>query len=219
MKKSGEARARAVIQSIRPQARKHGLKGGIVTAYLQEFLPRKYAQCSRDEMKEARNYKWCREEAEYYRPPFAPDLSEIYVRDREIIIYEIEASSPVTKRRIDQIEYWLAMEMDAWASWDLLLVTTNRYGLGWDVLIDTKANGKTYALDLFKRRPEDSHSWYPERTSVAAIEEEFRWINWQMPSMDSFSSARYRILHAYHRRQLRAIEARYEKRAIRRDQA
>src|SRR5436305_1569877 len=117
MNRSYEREARQIIQMLRPSAKKHGLKNAIVDAYLREHLPKKYQNATWDEMKRARDYRYIRETAEHYRPPFSPDLSEVYPADREIIMFEIEDRSPVTHERQRLIEYWQGTTMDGWDWW------------------------------------------------------------------------------------------------------
>jgi hypothetical protein len=165
MNRSYETEARHIIQRIRPSAKKHGLQRAVVETYLRENLPKKYRGATWEEMKHARDYTAVREEAEYYRPPFNTDLSEIYPEDREIILFEIEDRSPVTPERRRLIEYWQGFTMDGWDWWDVVLITTNRYGLGWDILIDTKKGGH----------------------------DDNRWRNWQLPEMKDFLQIRNSI--------------------------
>lgn len=88
MNYSYEREARQIVQMLRPSAKKHGLKNAVVDAYLREHLAQEYRTATWEEMKRARDYRYVREEAEHYRPPFSPDLSEIYPDDREIIMFE-----------------------------------------------------------------------------------------------------------------------------------
>lgn len=212
MYRSGEASARAVIQKIRPGAIKHGLKRGIVEAYLREHLPEPFRKVSWEKMKSAPEYEYIREEAEHYRPHFLPDLCEIYPDDREIILFEIEASNRVSAARLELIEYWQGVTMDGWDWWDVLLVTTNRFGFGWDVILDTKQSSRAFALYQLRNRAELRRKYYPELMTVESINARFRWRNWSMPPAHRFRLIRDSIARQQAGRLARRIEAWEKKR-------
>lgn len=196
MNTSHERSARLLIQRLRPAARKHGLRRTIVEVYLREHLPKKYQRATWDEMKMSRDYETVRESAEHYRPHFNPDLSEVYPDDREIIIYEIEDKCSVTPAKFRAITFWIDVTMNDWDEWSLILITTNRFGLGWDTLIDTKAEGMQWALSRLK---EDRDQWvrhYPTLDSEKCVRKFYSWRNWKMPENPEFAEARsHRLVH------------------------
>lgn len=186
---SSEASARAVIQRLRPSAKKHGLSRAILDAYLREHLPDGYRSGSREEMKRAPNYNEIRNDGEYRRPHFNPDLSEVYPEDREIIIFEIQDRCPISRLKLQEIWRWIGV-LDGWAEWNLLLITTNGLGFGWHVMIDTLADGREYALNSFRS---DASNWvrtYPHENSEDAIKDIYYWRNWKMPLPEEFEALR-----------------------------
>jgi hypothetical protein len=62
------------------------------------------------------------------RPQFLPDLYEINSDERQIIIYEIEDTHPISPEKLDLIRHWM-WGIDCYTPWDLLIFVTDRYGL------------------------------------------------------------------------------------------
>jgi len=80
--------------------------------------------------------------------------------------------------------------MDGWDWWDVIVVTTNRFGLGWDTPIDTKRGGRCSMLARLAHERSEHLKLWPELDSEAAIAEFYRWRNWRMPEMSAFASIR-----------------------------
>ena len=190
MYQSYEAAARSIVQKLRPTAKYNGFKRAVVECYLRENLPDKYRKASWEEMKKARDYKYIREEAEHYRPPFNPDLWEFYPKDREIVVMEIEEYSPVTRERFQIVQDWVGCTMDGWSEWDLVLIITNRFGLGWDPLIDTIESGKRFALRQLAENPIEWKRYRPGLATREAIDSAYRWRNWRFPESAEFIEVR-----------------------------
>jgi hypothetical protein len=145
---------------------------------MRGHLPKKYYNSPKKDWVRCRDYKSIREEAEYYRPPFNPDLSEFYGTDREIIIYEIEDRCPVSEEKKDLIESWIGVTMDGWAAWHLLLIITNRFGRGWDILIDTKKEFRNQWLNHFRKNQREFLRYHPDLDTEEKIVEVTSWRNW-----------------------------------------
>jgi hypothetical protein len=182
---NSETAARAVIQRLRPSARKHGLRRAVVEAFLREHLSAEFRSASWEDMKRDPHYADVREEAEYRSPPFNPDLSEVYPEDREIIAFEIQDKCPISRSKLRDIRSWVGV-LDGCASWSLVLITTNGLGFGWDVLIDTVANGREWALQQFRDQPSDLIRTFPHLPSEASIRKDYRWRNWRTPTPKEF---------------------------------
>ncbi len=70
----------------------------------------------------------CLKEHHVPRPPFLPDLYEINRDEKEIILYEIEDTHPISSDKLNRIERGMC-DVDCYAFWDLQIFVTDRYGL------------------------------------------------------------------------------------------
>jgi hypothetical protein len=153
-------------------------------------LPNRLRALPPIEWKSYRYYRQLREDAEYYRPPFIPDLSEFYGDDREIVVYEIEDKLAITPQKKRDIEEWIGYTMDGWSAWHLLVISTNRYGLGWDIVLDTKKDLEDFWLERLRNHREQFLGTYPDLTSQEIIRKACQWVNWTWPNLDDFNRAR-----------------------------
>jgi hypothetical protein len=187
---SREAQARRLIQSLRPQAVKNGLGPAVVNYHVRQHLPKRLRALPPAQWKSYRYYGQLREEAEYYRPPFIPDLSEFYGDELEIVIYEIEDKLAIPPQKKRDIERWIGYTMDGWEQWHLLVIITNRYGLGWDIMLDTKKDRQDFWLQQLRSNRDQFLRTYPDLTSEEIVRDACQWMNWSWPTLDEFGRAR-----------------------------
>ena len=188
MNQSREQEARLYIQSVRPEAKKNGLGPSVVEYYLRTHIPKKYRARPKRAWTHCRDFKLLKGEAEYYRPPFVPDLSEFYGDDREIIAYEIEDKCRVDEIKKRAINFWIGVTMDGWDSWDLMLIITNRFGHGWDRLIDTKMDLRQFWLKSLREDQESFLRCYPDLNTEEKIIEATVWRHCPFQSLEKKSS-------------------------------
>lgn len=133
------------IEKRRPHAKRTGFWKTVYSQWMRESL----RSIPESQWRKQPNYKSAHEEAQAFRPKFIPDLFEFYPDEtwREIVLWEIEDTSKLTKSKMKLIHNWIGW-LDHWSGWDVKLIITDRYGQNWTTVIDTRANTAERNLKL-----------------------------------------------------------------------
>jgi len=105
-------------------------------------------------------YRGLREAAEYYRPHFLPDCVKSTPMSGRLSSTRSKPA-PGHSTQLEQINSWCGITMDGWDWWDVILIITNRYGFGWDVLLTPSRKRKRTPYTL-EERSEKHRRYHPE---------------------------------------------------------
>jgi hypothetical protein len=131
------------------------LKRGLVAEHERDIT-----EAEREQHEELMQWCWTNN----WRPSFVPDLWYVDPGNRDIHIFEIEDTSPLTSEKLTRlVDFWWSMDNEGW---DVKVVVFDRYGLQPRIInvqraafremgADTNSAGYRAAIEFLRLDPDD----------------------------------------------------------------